>query len=171
METVAESKDPALAEDLMRFIMEMDDKELFASMLYTCYELIQPDVALEVAWRSDLLEFVMPYFIQFVKDLSSKIDTVQRSTDDIKKKEEKNEQDRLDQPLDMNVHEMMFPSGGMQGPAAIMPAPGMMTNMNMGAANMAPMGGMGGPPMGGGMPPMGGGMQPPMGGGMPPMQN
>lgn len=54
METVAESKDPALAEDLMRFIMEMDDKELFAAMLYTCYELIQPDVALEVAWRSDL---------------------------------------------------------------------------------------------------------------------
>jgi len=96
METVAESKDPVMAEDLMRFIMEMEDKELFAAMLYTCYELIQPDVALEVAWRSDLLEFVMPYFIQFVKDLSSKIDTVQRSTDDIKKKEEKNELERLD---------------------------------------------------------------------------
>lgn len=76
METVAESKDPALAEDLMRFIMEMDDKELFAAMLYTCYELIQPDVALEVAWRSDLIEFVMPYFIQFVKDLSSKLENV-----------------------------------------------------------------------------------------------
>ena len=40
METVAESKDPALAEDLMRFIKEMEDKELFAAMLYTCYELI-----------------------------------------------------------------------------------------------------------------------------------
>lgn len=40
METVAESKDPALAEDLMRFIMEKEDKELFAAMLYTCYELI-----------------------------------------------------------------------------------------------------------------------------------
>lgn len=69
----------------------------------------------------------------------------------------------------MNVHEMMFPNP-IGGPAAIMPAPGMMTNMNMGASGMAPMGGMGGgmPPMGGGMPPMGGGM-PPMGGGMPPM--
>jgi len=42
METVAESKDAALAEDLMRFIMEMEDKELFAAMLYTCYELIKP---------------------------------------------------------------------------------------------------------------------------------
>jgi len=29
METVGESKDPALAEDLMKFIMEKEDKELF----------------------------------------------------------------------------------------------------------------------------------------------
>ena len=114
METVSESRDPALAEDLMRFIMEMEDKELFAAMLYTCYELITPDVALEVAWRSDLMEFVMPYFIQCVKDLSSRVETVQKSTDDIKKKEEKQQQEKLDQPLDMNV-EMMFPGMGMGG--------------------------------------------------------
>ena len=48
LETIAKSKDPTLAEDLMRSIMEMEDKELFAAMLYTCYELIKPDVALEV---------------------------------------------------------------------------------------------------------------------------
>merc|ERR1712224_588247 len=89
-------------------------KELFAAMLYTCYELITPDVALEVAWRSDLMEFVMPYFIQCVKDLSSRVETVQKSTDDIQKKEEKQQQEKLDQPLDMNV-EMMFPGPmGMQ---------------------------------------------------------
>jgi len=51
METVAESKDPNLAEDLLRHIMNMQDKELLAAMLYTCYELVKPDVALEVAWR------------------------------------------------------------------------------------------------------------------------
>jgi clathrin heavy chain len=54
METVAESKDPSLAEDLLRHIMNMQDKELFAAMLYTCYELVKPDVALEVAWRCNL---------------------------------------------------------------------------------------------------------------------
>lgn len=54
METVAESKDPALAEDLLRHIMNMQDKELLAAMLYTCYELVKPDVALEVAWRQGL---------------------------------------------------------------------------------------------------------------------
>jgi len=142
METVAESKDPALAEDLMRFIMEMEDKELFAAMLYTCYELIKPDVALEVAWRSDLMEFVFPYFIQFVKDLSTRVETVQKSTDDIKKKEEKQQQEKLEQPLDMNV-EMMFPGpmGAPQQLAIAGPAMGM------------------NPMMGGGMPPMGQPMQ------------
>jgi len=63
MESVAESKDPSLAEDLMRFLMGMEDRELFAAMLYTCYELVKPDVALEVAWRFGLMEYVMPYFI------------------------------------------------------------------------------------------------------------
>lgn len=86
METVAESKDTVLAENLIRFIMNMEDKELFAAMLYTCYELVKPDVALEIAWRCGLYEYVMPYFIQFVKDLSLKVDTVQKKHDDIKKK-------------------------------------------------------------------------------------
>lgn len=43
----------------------------------------------------------------------------------------------------------------MGGPAAIMPAPGMMTNMNMGPGGMAPVGGMQ-PPMSGMQNPMGG---------------
>jgi clathrin heavy chain len=127
METVAESKDPALAEDLLRHIMNMQDKELFAAMLYTCYELVKPDVALEIAWRSNLTEYVMPYFIQFVKDLSTRIDTVQKSTDDIKKKDEKKAEEQMNRPLDVGM-DLMFPGMhmGMGGPAAIMPAPGSM---------------------------------------------
>jgi len=121
METVAESRDPSLAEDLMRHIMNMQDKELFAAMLYTCYDLIKPDVALEVAWRCDLQEFVMPYFIQFVKDLSSRVETVQKSTDDIKKKEEVKAEEAMQRPLDVDMASFMFP--GMQqqqtGPLAI----------------------------------------------------
>jgi clathrin heavy chain len=145
METVSESRDPALAEDLMRYIMEMDDKQLFAAMLYTCYELITPDVALEVAWRSDMMEFVMPYFIQCVKDLSSRVETVQKSTDDIKKKEEKQQKEKLDQPLDMNVEMMFGPGLGMGGPqiAALMPPPGMMAPMGMNPPMMNPGMGMG----------------------------
>merc|ERR1712147_541818 len=118
---------------------EMEDKELFAAMLYTCYELIQPDVALEVAWRSDLMEFVMPYFIQFVKDLSTRVETVQKNTDDIKKKDAKAAQEKLDTPLEgAMMNDMMFQNMGGPQIAAIMPAPGMMSNMG----GMPGMGGM-----------------------------
>jgi len=100
-------------------------------MLYTCYELVKPDVVLEVAWRQGLQEYVMPYFIQFVKDLSSRVEVVQKSTEDIKKKDEKKAEEEMNKPLDMGM-EFMFPGmgGGMNtGPAAIMPAPGAMPGM------------------------------------------
>jgi len=112
METVAESRDPTLAEDLLRHIMHMEDKELFAAMLYTCYELVKPDVALEVAWRCGLYEYVMPYFIQFVKDLSLRVDTVQKKTDDIKKKEEKSAAELANQPIidHLDIGGFLFPN-------------------------------------------------------------
>jgi len=178
METVAESKDSVLAEKLMRTIVEMKDKELFAAMLYTCYELIKPDVVMELGWRMNMMEFVMPYFIQFMSDMSKRVETVQKSTDDIKKKEEKQQKEKLDQPLEMGMGmqaEMMF-GGNMGGPqvAAIMPAPGQIMGGGMNMGGVPPMGGAM-PPMGGGIAPMGGmqqpmGGMPPMGGGQPPQQ-
>lgn len=138
METVAESNDPNLAEDLLRHIMNMKDKELLAAMLYTCYELVKPDVALEVAWRQGLQEYVMPYFIQFVKDLSLRVENVQKSTEDIKKKDVKKAEQEMNRPLDMEMN-FMFPGMVMQGgPMAIMPAPPIGGGMSM----MPPMGGM-----------------------------
>ena len=145
METVAESKDPALAEDFLRFIMTRQDKELVGAMLYNCYELIKPDVAMEVGWRCGLQEYVMPYFIQFVRDLSTKVEGVQKNTEDIKKKEEAKAEEAANRPLDMGMEMgMMFPGMNMnQGPAAIMPAPGSMPAMGGAMGGMMGMGGMG----------------------------
>ena len=69
----------------------------------------------------------MPYFIQFVKDLSTRVETVQKSTEDIKKKDVQKAEEEMNRPLDMDMN-FMFPGQGMGigGPAAIMPAPGMM---------------------------------------------
>lgn len=39
-------------------------KECFASCLFTCYDLIRADVALELAWMNNILDFVFPYFMQ-----------------------------------------------------------------------------------------------------------
>lgn len=48
METSAQSQDSELAEELLRFFVEKGERECFAACLFTCYDLIKPDLALEV---------------------------------------------------------------------------------------------------------------------------
>lgn len=52
IDTAAESGDSSLAEDLLSFFVNIGDKECFCAALYTCYQLIRPDVAMELAWRN-----------------------------------------------------------------------------------------------------------------------
>jgi hypothetical protein len=39
-------------------------KECFASCLFICYDLIRPDVALELAWMDNMVDFAFPYLLQ-----------------------------------------------------------------------------------------------------------
>lgn len=39
-------------------------KECFASCLFVCYDLIRPDVALELAWMNNMIDFAFPYLLQ-----------------------------------------------------------------------------------------------------------
>lgn len=52
METAAQSADPEIAEELLHFFVQEGQRECFASCLYTCYDLIKPDVALEVRFSA-----------------------------------------------------------------------------------------------------------------------
>lgn len=52
MITCADSKDPALAEEMLRFFVAEGNHECFAACLFTCYDLLKPDVVLELAWRN-----------------------------------------------------------------------------------------------------------------------
>lgn len=74
METVAASGSPELAEELLRWFVGAREAECFAACLYTCYELLRPDVVLEVAWMHGLSGYAMPYLIQAVKEYSAKVD-------------------------------------------------------------------------------------------------
>ncbi len=47
METASQSADPEIAEELLHFFVEQGQRECFAACLYTCYDLIKPDVAME----------------------------------------------------------------------------------------------------------------------------
>ena len=62
IDTCAESGDSEIAEELLRYFVEtVDDKACFTAPLYTCYDLIRPDTAIELAWRHGYTDHVMPY--------------------------------------------------------------------------------------------------------------
>ena len=41
-------------------------KECFAAALFVCYDLIRPDVAMELAWMNNMIDFAFPYLLQVV---------------------------------------------------------------------------------------------------------
>ena len=61
IDTAAESADGDVAEDLLRFFVSVHDKACFAATLFSCYDLMKPDVAMELAWRNGYTDYVMPY--------------------------------------------------------------------------------------------------------------
>ena len=75
MKTASQSSDK-LAEELLRFFVENKDcpKSCFAACLYTCNELIRPDIVLKLALRYGLIEFCMPYMVQTFRSFSNKLD-------------------------------------------------------------------------------------------------
>ena len=61
IDTASESKDVDIAEDLLRYFVSVHDRASFAATLYTCYDLVRPDTAVELAWRNGYTDFAMPY--------------------------------------------------------------------------------------------------------------
>lgn len=73
MQYASESKDTELAEELLQWFLLEEKKECFAACLFTCYDLLRPDVVLETAWRHNIMDFSMPYFIQVMREYLSKV--------------------------------------------------------------------------------------------------
>lgn len=75
MQHAAESRDAELAEKLLQWFLDEGKRECFAASLFTCYDLLPPDVVLELAWRHNLMDLAMPYFIQVMREYLSKVST------------------------------------------------------------------------------------------------
>jgi len=43
-------------ENLLKFFVAKGEKEFFTVILYTCYDLLKPDVVMELAWRFGLMD-------------------------------------------------------------------------------------------------------------------
>jgi len=88
IDTAAESQNFELAESLLNFFVENDNQEGFAGTLLTCYDIIRPDVALELAWRNNILDYVMPYLVQIIREYTTKIDNIEKELEDKNKKDQ-----------------------------------------------------------------------------------
>lgn len=61
IDTAAESSDSEIAEEILRYFVSVRDRSCFSATLFTCYDLIKPDVAVELAWRHGYTDNVMPF--------------------------------------------------------------------------------------------------------------
>jgi clathrin heavy chain len=94
METASESRDAEVAEELLRYFVEKGLKDCFASCLYVCYDLLRPDVVMELAWRNHLMDFAMPYMITTTRETVSKLELLEKAnTERTEKDEIKEKQD------------------------------------------------------------------------------
>lgn len=140
METTSDSGNADLAEQLLTFFVEKGNKECFAACLYTCYELIRPDIVLEMAWRHGLVDYAMPYMIQTfrefdsqIKNLNSKFQVQEDATktEEEKRKKMEDEQQQSDAAFvgtNVNLNPLITPLALLPPGATYMP-PGGYGNM------------------------------------------
>jgi clathrin heavy chain len=90
MEYAAESRQPEVVEELLRFFLSKGLNECFSAALYKCYDLLRPDLVMELAWRHKITDFAMPYMIQVLRDFSLRVDRLEKA--EAERKEEVKEQ-------------------------------------------------------------------------------
>ncbi|XP_059077986.1 clathrin heavy chain 1-like [Cryptomeria japonica] len=145
-----QSGDHELVEELLVYFVERGKKECFASCLFICYELIIPDVALELARMNNMIDFVFPYLLQFIREYTTKVDEIVKDKLEVVQEEKSKEKEEKDLVAQQNMYAQLLP---LSLPTP--PMPGM--QVGMGGCFQLGMSGMGMPPMPAyGMRPMGG---------------
>ncbi|KAJ8904773.1 hypothetical protein NDN08_001289 [Rhodosorus marinus] len=135
IDCVAASKDAELTEQLAQFFLENGLRECYSAVLYTCFEFFRPDVAIEMAWSHQVMDFTMPFVIQTVKEISNRVIFLEEI---VKEQKEKAEEDKkaVDDEVNDDTSVLLYgvPSnmgqtgqlmfGGSGGPAQLtLPAP------------------------------------------------
>ena len=70
-----DSRNTDIAEDLLAWFLDSGNFECFAACLFQCYDLLRPDVILELSWKHNIMDFAMPYMIQVMREYISKVST------------------------------------------------------------------------------------------------
>ncbi|KAF8327169.1 clathrin heavy chain 1 [Cantharellus anzutake] len=97
--TAAASGSTEVAEDLLSYFVDIGNKECFAAMLYVCFNLLRPDVVMDLSWQHGLNDFYMPYKVQSERTLNEKITQLEREVKERTKRETQKEQAEAEMPI------------------------------------------------------------------------
>jgi hypothetical protein len=76
-----------------------------------CYDLLRPDVILELAWKHRIMDLAMPYLIQVTRELTSKVEKLEQS--DAQRQSEAAEETH--KPMMINEPQLMLTAGPGMG--------------------------------------------------------
>ncbi|KAF8518034.1 hypothetical protein BU17DRAFT_76299 [Hysterangium stoloniferum] len=97
--TAATSASTEVAEELLTYFVDIGNKECFGAMLYTCFDLLRPDVVEELSWQHSLNDFHMPYKLQSQRHLLEKLAALEKEVRERSKKDTQKEQQEAEQPI------------------------------------------------------------------------
>ncbi|KAK3286963.1 hypothetical protein CYMTET_5506, partial [Cymbomonas tetramitiformis] len=117
METCAQSGDRELAEELLQYFVEKELKECFAACLYTCYDILRPDVVMELAWLNGMTDYAMPFMIQFMREYSRKVDNLMDEKAERKVEADNKEENAKQAEAQQNMYAQLLPPALPANPA------------------------------------------------------
>ncbi|KAF2142154.1 uncharacterized protein K452DRAFT_318450 [Aplosporella prunicola CBS 121167] len=120
IETSALSGKADVVEELLRYFVDIGSRECYVGMLYACYDLIRPDVILEISWRNGLNDFTMPYMINFLSQQAAAIEQLKKDNEERKTREQSQQKNEESTPI-LGGSRLMLTQGPMS--AAPSPAP------------------------------------------------
>ncbi|KAI1498271.1 clathrin heavy chain [Biscogniauxia marginata] len=126
IETAAISGKPEVVEELLRYFVDIGSRECYVGMLYACYDLIRPDIVLELSWRNGLSDFTMPYMINMLSQQTKELASLKADNEARKAKEVAQEKHEDETPI-LGGNRLMITAGpGASG--SMSPAPFAQTN-------------------------------------------
>ena len=111
MDYASESRQPEIVEDLLRFFLSNNLNDCFATALYKCYDLLRPDIVLELSWRHKITDFAMPYMIQVMRDYSTRLERLERSEAERKEEVKEQQQRNIEPQLMLTYNNAPGPMG------------------------------------------------------------
>ncbi|KAI1486926.1 clathrin heavy chain [Biscogniauxia mediterranea] len=126
IETAAISGKSDVVEELLRYFVDIGSRECYVGMLYACYDLIRPDIVLELSWRNGLSDFTMPYMINMLCQQTKELATLKADNEARKAREVAQEKHEDETPI-LGGNRLMITAGPGAG-GSMSPAPFGQTN-------------------------------------------